>query len=67
LRERALWAVAAAIAPLIDECTLLRVAAQWIREGKALDDESIERIALAEHRIDNALSVLRPKLTERWI
>jgi hypothetical protein len=66
LRERAVWAVSAAIAPLTDECTVLRIAAQWIREGKVLDDASIERIALAEHRIDHALTVLRPKVRECW-
>lgn len=66
LRERAVWSVAAAIAPLVDECTLLRIAAGWVREGKALSDADTERLLVTEQRIEHALSVLKPKLREGW-
>lgn len=66
LRERAVWSVGAAIAPLVDECTLLRIAAQWIREGKALSDADTERLLVTEQRIEHALAVLKPKLREGW-
>lgn len=66
LRERAVWSVGAAIAPLVDECTLLRIAAGWIREGKAPSDADMQRLLVAEQRIEHALAVLKPKLTEGW-
>lgn len=44
----------------------MRIAAVRTREGKPLTDADLDRLVLAEQRIDHALTVLRPKLREGW-
>jgi hypothetical protein len=64
MRQRALWSVGAALPVLIDEATVLQIAAADIISGRPLDAGHLQRLKLAEQRIEDALTVLRPKLRE---
>lgn len=64
LAERRVWSIAALLPTLVEEVTILQIAAGDIIAGRPIGAEHLQRLKLAERRIEDALTVLRPRLRE---
>lgn len=62
LADRARWSISAALPVLVEEGTLIQIAGATLCRGEALTAVDVERVGVAVARIDDAITVLRPRL-----
>jgi hypothetical protein len=64
LAERRVWSIAALLPVLVEEVTVLKIAAADIIGARPISPEHYARLQLAEQRLEDALATLRPRLQE---
>lgn len=62
MADRARWSISAVLPVLVEEGTLIQIAGATLCRGEALTAADVERVGVAVHRVDEALTVLKPRL-----